>query len=341
MDKKRLDEIDSRKMYKVYDDWPNIAKSFYEKDLEKVNFSGVDHIVFAGMGGSGALGDVFSAILSKTDIHVCVVKGYHLPNTVDSDTLVVTISISGNTDETLSILESAHKQGCKLIAFSSGGKMEQFCLEKNIEFRKIEQFHSPRASFPSFLYSILNILSPILPIKKEEVAESVRNLQCLQEEISSSNLSKNNPALSLAEWITDIPLIYFPWGLQAAAIRFKNSLQENAKTHVIIEDVVESCHNGIVSWEKKSNVQPILIKGVDDHIKTKERYKILVEYFRQNKIDYKEIISVEGNILSKIVSLIYLLDYSTIYKAVLDKTDPSPVKSIDYVKNRTSTHDNI
>ena len=333
MDKKRLDEIDSQKMYEVYDDWPNIAKLYYEKDPQKVNFSGIDHVVFAGMGGSGALGDVFSAILSKTDVHVCVVKGYHLPKTVDSNTLVVAISISGNTDETLHILESAHRQGCELIAFSSGGKMEQFCLEKNIEFRKIEQLHSPRASFPSFLYSMLNILSPITPIRKEDVFESIRNLQLLQKEISSDNLSENNPALSLAEWITDIPLIYYSWGLQSAAIRFKNSLQENSKTHVIVEDVLESCHNGIVAWEKKSNVQPILIRGTDDHIKTKEKYQILIKYFQKNKIKYREIISVEGNILSKIVSLIYLLDCSSIYKAILNKIDPSPIKSIDYVKN--------
>lgn len=330
-----LEKYDLQKMYRIYDDWPNIAKSYYEKDLKKVSFVGIDHIVFAGMGGSGALGDIFSAILSKTDIHVCVVKGYHLPNTVDSKTLVVAISISGNTDETLRILESAHNQGCKLIAFTSGGKMEKICIEKNIEFRKIEEFHSPRASFPSFLYSILNILSPIIPIKKEEVLESIREMEYLQKEISSKNLSENNPALSLAKWITDISLIYYPFGLQAAAIRFKNSLQENAKTHVIMEDIVESCHNGIVAWERKSNVQPILIKGADDHIKTKEKYQILAEYFQQNEIKYREIISIKGNILSKIINLIYLLDYSTIYKAVLDKIDPSPVKSIDYVKNRT------
>ncbi len=329
-----LEKYDLQKMCGIYDDWPSIAKSYYEKNLKKVNFAGIDHIVFAGMGGSGALGDIFSAILSKTDIHVCVVKGYHLPNTVDSKTLVVVISISGNTDETLRILESAHIQGCKLIAFTSGGKMEKICIEKNIEFRKIEEFHSPRASFPSFLYSILNILSPIIPIKKEEVLESIIEMECLQKEISSKNLSENNPALSLAKWITDIPLIYYPFGLQSAAIRFKNSLQENAKTHVIMEDIVESCHNGIVAWERKSSVQPILIKGADDHIKTKEKYQIITEYFQQNKIKYREIISIKGNILSKIINLIYLLDYSTIYKAILYKIDPSPVKSIDYVKNR-------
>ena len=321
-------------MHTIYDDWPKIARSCYAKELKKRDFEPIDHIVFAGMGGSGALGDIFSSILSKTDIHVCVVKGYHLPKTVDSETLVIPVSISGNTSETLKILESAYAQNCKLIAFSSGGKIEQFCLEKKIDFRKIEQLHSPRASFPAFLYSMLNVLSEITPIKKEEVLESIENLEHLKKEISSENLTENNPALSLAEWITGIPLVYYPWGLQSAAIRFKNSLQENSKTHVMIENVLESCHNGIVAWEKNSIVKPILIRGTDDHIKTKETYEILKCYFQENKIDYKEIISIKGNILSKIVNLIYLLDYSSIYKAVLDSIDPSPVKSIDYIKDR-------
>jgi glucose/mannose-6-phosphate isomerase len=138
----------------------------------------------------------------------------------------------------------------------------------------------------------------------------------------------------LANWITGIPVIYYPWGLRAAAIRFKNSLQENAKTHVIIEDVIESSHNGIVSWERPSDVVPIMIEGTDDHIKTKERWTILRQYFEENNITYKEISSLDGGILSKIMSLIYLLDYATIYYAVRLGIDPSPIKSIDFIKER-------
>ena len=326
-------------MYKVYDNWPEIAKKYFEKEVKKVEVSKINQIVFAGMGGSGVIGDVFSAILSKTNIHVSVVKGYHLPKTVDSNTLVVVISISGNTDETLRFLESAKKHhDCKLIIFTAGGKMEQFCINEKIEFRKIEKYHSPRASFPSFLYSILNVLSPVIPIKNEDVYESINNLKCIKKEISSENISKDNLSLNIAKWITGIPLIYYPWGLEAAAIRFKNSLQENAKMHVIIEDVVESCHNGIVAWEKKSNVQAIMLKGTDDHVKTKEKYQILTKYFQENNINFKEIYSVKGGILSKIISLIYLLDYAAIYKSVIDEINPSPVKSIEYIKKRIQTN---
>ena len=320
-------------MFAVYDKWPEIGRTFFEKDFKKIDFKNIQHIVFAGMGGSGAIGDIFSSILSKTDIHVDVVKGYLLPSTVNKNSLVIAISISGNTVETLNVLDLAVKSKCKVVGFSSGGKMEKFCKKKKIEFRKIEQIHSPRASFTSFLYSMLNILEPIIPIKKSDVLESLKELDSLKQKISSSNLTKSNPSLNLAMWIKGIPLIYYPYGLQAAAIRFKNSLQENGKTHAISEDIIEACHNGIVSWEKSKNVQPILLKGQDDFIKTKERWKILKKYFNKNKIECEEIISVKGSILSKLINLIYLLDYATIYYAILSKNNPTPVKSIDFIKN--------
>ena len=321
-------------MYKVYDIWPEIAQKSFEAEHESVNFDNVKHIVVTGMGGSGAIGDMFASILSKSKIHVNVVKGYTLPQTVDSNTLVIAVSVSGNTDETLSVLKSAHLLGCKIIAFSSGGKMKEYCETNNIEYRFVPQHHSPRASFTSYLYTILKVLHTTFEIKLDDITESIIEMEKTRVKINSSNLSKENPALQLAERITNIPVIYYPFGLQSAAIRFKNSLQENTKIHAMVENIVETCHNGIVSWEKTSNVQPILIQGVDDFIKTKERWKIMKEYFKNNKINYLETISVTGSILSKIINLIYILDYSSIYCAVMTKIDPTPVKSINFVKSK-------
>ncbi|PXF26253.1 MAG: glucose-6-phosphate isomerase [Thaumarchaeota archaeon] len=329
-----LKKIDSKKMYQTYDKWPEIAKDSFDNDFEKFDTKGIDHIVFSGMGGSGSIGDVVSAILSKEDIHVSNVKGYHLPKTVDSNSLVVATSISGNTKETLTVLEKAQKTDAKIAVFSSGGMLQKFSETNNLFFQEISMIHSPRASFPKFLFSILNILKEIIPIKEIDVKEAISSLEITRNSIFSNNLTEENISLKLAEWIKEIPLIYYPWGLQSAAIRFKNSLQENSKTHVITEDVIESCHNDIVAWEKNSNVQPILIRGHDDYIKTIERWDILKEFFRDRKIEFFEIKSVDGNILSKIVNLVYLLDYASIYHAVLKKIDPSPVNAIDFVKAR-------
>jgi len=105
-----LERYDTQKMFKIYDQWPEIASDCFKKKLHSIDFKNIDHIVFAGMGGSGTIGDIFSAILSKENIHVSVVKGYLLPKTVDKNTLIVATSVSGNTIETLAIIKSAKKK---------------------------------------------------------------------------------------------------------------------------------------------------------------------------------------------------------------------------------------
>ena len=329
-----LKKNDSKEMFKVYDEWPEIANNSFGKEFEKLDVDNIDHIVFAGMGGSGSVGDVLGSILSKEDIHINNVKGYLLPKTVDSKTLVIATSVSGNTSETLSILKSVKETSANTACFSSGGLMEEYCKNNNIFFQKIPMVHSPRASFPSFLYSILNILEPILPIKSNDIHESLAALEKTKKNIFSGNLTIENKALDLAEFTKDIMCIYYPAGFQSAAIRYKNSLQENAKTHAMTEDVIESCHNGIVSWEKKSGVKPVLIQGKDDHYKTSERWNILKEFFQTEGIDFKVVKSLDGSILTKITNLVYLLDYSTIYFSALNHIDPSPVNSIDFIKSK-------
>jgi len=334
LDYSDIEKYDPAGMHKVYDKWPQQARQAYESDLEAIDFTNIDHIVFAGMGGSGAVGDLFSAILSKSNIHVSLVKGYLLPKTVDSNTLVVGISVSGNTVEAVTTLNSAKDLDCKLIAFSSGGKIEEICKKNNINHRNISMYANPRASFPAYVFSILKTLNSIIPIDKNNIENSISQMEILSNKICTNNLTDSNSSLSLAKWLDGIPIIYYPWGLQAAAIRFKNSIQENMKSHAMIEDVIEACHNGIVAWERDSSIKPILIRGTEDYIRTKERWEIVKEYFKENEIDFWEIFSIDGSVLSKIINLIYLLDFSTLYGAIINKIDPHPVNSIDYLKKR-------
>jgi glucose/mannose-6-phosphate isomerase len=336
MNLEELEKIDSKKIYKVYDRWPDIAKESYEQQFSKPEFDDIDHIVFAGMGGSGTIGDTFSSILSKKDIHTSVVKGYLLPKTVDENTLVVVTSVSGNTQEPLLILKNSKNSKAKFVVFSSGGMIKEYALKNKINYQEVKMEHSPRASFPKYVFSILKTLESVISVKKSDVFDAISKMEIMRKNIFSNNLNENNAALNLAKWITGTPVLYYPWGLQSAAIRFKNSLQENSKLHAITEDVIEACHNGIVSWERNSNMQPVLIQGHDDYFKTIERWRILKEFFNSKQIEYKEISSVEGNIISKIINLIYLLDYASIYHSVISGIDPSPVSAIDFIKERLS-----
>ena len=336
MNLEELEKIDSKKIFKVYDKWPAIAKESYEQEFLKPEFKDIDHIVFAGMGGSGTIGDVFSSVLSKNDIHTSVVKGYLLPKTVDENTLVVVTSVSGNTQESLTILQNSKNSKAKFIALSSGGMIKQYAMKNGVNYQEIKMEHSPRASFSKYIFTTLKILELVIPVKKSDISDAISKMEIMQKNISSNNLNEENVALNLAKWMTGVPALYYPGGLKSAAIRFKNSLQENAKLHVITEEIMEACHNGIVSWERKSNIQPILIQGSDDYFKTKERWELLKEFFNSKQIDYKEIFSVTGNIISKITNLVYLLDYASIYHSVISGIDPSPVSAIDFIKERLS-----
>ena len=162
LDFQTIQKYDQSELYSAYDQWPKFAKESYESKLESVDFKNIKEIIFVGMGGSGTMGDIFSSILSKTKIHVSVVKGYHIPNTINSESLVILTSISGNTDETLSILDATKELGCKILAFSSGGKLEEYCKKYNLQHRKISHIHSSRASLPLYLFSMLKVLEPIM-----------------------------------------------------------------------------------------------------------------------------------------------------------------------------------
>ena len=215
-----IQRYDSKKMHETYDKWPEIAQENYNKDLTKTQFKNIDHIIFAGVGGSGTIGDVISSILSKNDIHVNVVKGYLLPKTVDRNTLIITTSVSGNSKEALTILQNVKKSKGKFLAFSSGGKIKNYSIKNKIPYYEIPEIHSPRASFSCYLYSILNVLEDVIKIKKQDVKQSISLLMETKKKIFSGNLTNSNPALSLAQWITYFPIIYYPWGLHSAFNEF-------------------------------------------------------------------------------------------------------------------------
>ena len=220
-----LEEIrkyDTKSMYSTYDSWDIIAEKFFNMEFQSLSINNVENFVFAGMGGSGTIGDIFAALFSKTNIPVTIVKGYNLPKTVNQKSLIVTTSVSGNTVETLNILKNAKEAGINSISFSDGGKVEEYCKKNNLEFRRIEKIHSPRASLPAYLYAMLKNFEEFIPINKNEINASIKRLKECKKNISTENLSENNISLNLANQISDLPIIYYPWGLQAAAIRFKN-----------------------------------------------------------------------------------------------------------------------
>ncbi|RMF29177.1 MAG: SIS domain-containing protein, partial [Candidatus Nitrosothermus koennekii] len=161
LNKEEVLKVDSGQVYKVYEQWPTLAEDSMKID---VNMNSIEPsaLVLAGMGGSGTSADVIYDILyDKADIPVYVIKGYHLPSFIDSNALMIAISSSGNTEETLSIFTEAHKKGLKIIGISSGGLLEKVCKDNNYMHLKIRETVAPRYSLPSILFAVLNVISNI------------------------------------------------------------------------------------------------------------------------------------------------------------------------------------
>src|SRR3989344_7414776 len=120
-------EIDSQNMLGVLKSFPNQLEEALNL-AEKISITGTfDHIIVAGMGGSGHCGDILAAYAQHAGlkIPVFVVRDYTLPSFVSNKSLVFLVSYSGNTEETLSAFDQALARQARMIIITSGGKLQR------------------------------------------------------------------------------------------------------------------------------------------------------------------------------------------------------------------------
>ncbi|MCP8308835.1 MAG: bifunctional phosphoglucose/phosphomannose isomerase [archaeon] len=332
--------IDKSGLYKIYEDWPIHCREAYKTEVNAPETSNVKKIIFAGMGGSATPGDILQDWLKDSiDIPFCVVKDYHLPKFAGKDTFVIAVSCSGNTEETLSIVHESLKAGCKVVTISSGGLLEEMSLKNNIPYNRIVFTLLSRASFPYIFYVSAKILEYCGFIKglEDQISNSIRVVEDVSKHISIEAPIKENLSKKIAIWLYDsLPLIYGSNLNRAVAIRFKNVLNENSKMHAIVDVMPELCHNEIVAWEgiKDKPLKPLFLRYRKEPPEVKVRFEIFKELIRDAGFEILEAWSWGEDQLSKIISLLYILDFASLYLAVLRGFDPTPTVSIEKMKGR-------
>jgi glucose/mannose-6-phosphate isomerase len=315
------------------------------------------------MGGSGIIGEVIADLCNELDsLRVDVLREYHLPRYYSNETLVVGISASGNTEETLSVLSEANKRGFDICTFGSGGTLERFSNSNpRIKFTKTSMLKVPRSSFPGIFYPVLKFMiqNGYLRISEEQVKDSIDCLARAQE-LCQRPSAKQNRALEIAAAISEnknsFPLIYSSRRTRSIGLRFRQSLNENAKTHGFEGEVPEICHNDIVGWDKNaasgkkrsareessgSNFVPISLRLEDDSLEIKTRFQIIEDILKKSKTQFIQAPSLGTTYLSRTVSMLYLLDYATFYTAIFKHVDPIMTPSIDYLKGELKTRLNF
>jgi len=340
--KNKVLKYDRLGMRKVILDFPTQFKVGIEEakkaNLEKFLKKEPKNIIICGMGGSALPGDLlllFNEFLLLTQKPIFIHRDYGLPKEAGKNSLIFTISYSGNTEETLSAFMEARKKNFKTIAIASGGKLIELSKKYSIPFAQIPSGIQPRCALGYQFSALFEFLSRLKVIKKLE-----KELIKLEKILLPQNLEKKGKRLA-QKLLGKIPLIYSSRPYSTLARIWKIKFNENSKIPAFFNVLPELNHNemtgiGECKEEKLRKIFEVLIlqdKKID-YERTQKRMKILSQIFKKRKISVS-FIEIEGNdIFEKVFSSIILADWTSFYLALLRKIDPTPVKLVEEFKAR-------
>lgn len=305
------------------------------------DYAEVSKIVILGMGGSAIGGDLVAGLVPEAGLPIIICRGYELPAFTDARTLVIASSYSGNTEETLTAFEQALKTGAKKLAITTGGKLRAMAEENKVPVFIFDYEAPPRAALPYSLMPLLCFLQRLgfTGDKSQEVTETVEVLQALSSRISETAPQLQNPAKKLAIRLHNyLPVIYGAGITAAVARRWKTQLNEISKAWAFSEVFPELNHNTVVGYqfprELASKMVVVMLRSDRLPGRIKLRYEITGELLKQAGVSYETIDGSGQSPLSQMMSLVLLGDYTSYYLALLYRTNPSPVKAIEFLKER-------
>ena len=340
-------KIDKSNMFQSIWDFPeNIidAVKLSESILLNDIYDDVNKIIIAGMGGSAIGGDVVNSLI-KEDIKFpyFVNRGYDIPAWTDSSTLVICSSYSGNTEETISVLNKAKSVNAKVIGITTGGTLESLCIESNYDHVIIPSGLQPRAALAFSFIPLLYILkrSGLIQAELKSWLYSSANLiKSKREDYSKHNDA--NDIFNLAKNIySKLPIIYADSeSLETVAVRLKGQICENGKILSYHSIFPEMNHNEIVGWQNNSeffsNYYVLWLIDKEMNQRNKSRHEIISDILNSLKVNqYK--IEVSGDTFKeRFLLLIHYGDWLSYWCAMFHNTDPSPVENIQTLKDKLS-----
>jgi len=344
-DLKAVSEIDKSDMLGKVAGFPEQIKESKEivESSSLASIFKINNIIISGMGGSAISGDIIQSILrDRIEIPIHVNRQYDLPKWANKNTLLISQSYSGNTEETLSSFKHGCIKRCKIIGISSGGKLQESCDKRNIPHIKIPPGLPPRAATGYMLFSSLHGLKKIGILKldlESEIDETIHITEEFRNHNKKEITEKENISKQLAKKILNsIPQVYGFNFYSPIAKRWCTQFNENSKIICRYDEVSECNHNDIVGWsmnpETTKKFTCILFR--DDEAETiymSKRLDFMKKLYEE--VSSKVIvIQVKGKKrLAKMMYAMYLGDFVSCYLAILRKIDPTPVAIINELKN--------
>ncbi|MCK4613860.1 MAG: bifunctional phosphoglucose/phosphomannose isomerase, partial [Thermoplasmata archaeon] len=338
-----IKKIDSSGMIELIRRFPQDIKSAVgnARDLDLGLFypdlapEKITNVVVSGMGGSGISGEIVRDILSEEiGIPIIVNKSSRLPAFVSNSTLLIVVSYSGNTEETLQVFHEGQKRKVPMVAVTSGGILEDEARKNEVPVIRMPSGYPPRTALPHLLFSVYITLEKAELIEVFDPSRTIKTLRRLSTLLSPNMGVSRNPAKQCALKLRNLlPHIYVWERYGAAADRWRTQLNENSKVMAISGVFSEMSHNDIVGWAGDINHKPaaVLLRAENEPPAILKRMKYTSHLF--NKKGRLIEVYAEGETpMEKILSLIYIGDFTSAYLAVLREIDPTPVEIIEDLK---------
>ncbi|MCY4159192.1 MAG: bifunctional phosphoglucose/phosphomannose isomerase [Bacteroidetes bacterium] len=343
MTKKTLDQIDLEGMYEAVRSFPDQLRQGRANAMQaKISGwpgDGVTGVVVAGMGGSAIGGDILATLaIDHASIPVVVSRSYLLPAWVGPDTVVVTSSYSGNTEETLAAFDDACARGARVVAISTGGELTARAQEKHIPCMQLPTGIQPRAALPHSLSALLTITESLqlTAVKMQDWDEAIA-ITAVQSELMSNVSDPDNLAIKLADILYgQFPVIYSSEQFAVANIRWRNQIHENSKSFAVGNLLPEMNHNEVMGWARFQSelkqLAVIALRDFEDHERTQRRLDVTRSLLEPHAHSWNEVHSEGKSRLARLLSIMYLGDWVSLYLAILNEIDPSPVGLISKLK---------
>lgn len=316
------------KLFEDYLNWsPQLERALKSEvlDAELIDMETLRGISFLGMGGSGIIGDVLTKLLIRIlDIPILTIKDYVLPKFIGKGWLVVALSYSGETLETIMAFTEAVKRGATTSVVASGGRLMAMAEKVRNPRIVVEGGHTPRSAFPALLAGTINLINSLLDLglSIERGVEILRDQGAIEiaEDLASFLL-------------TGIPVFVVTEDLYPLALRAKNEFNENSKVVGKVEVLPEWGHNDIMGWEGGCGewFRPVLFK-VDSNL-----IDFAANYLKELGYDLKILIISKSNYLETILYGSWIVGLSSVILAKLREIDPEETNSIkrykEFLKN--------
>ena len=301
--------------------------------------SKIEHVLLLGMGDSGFGGDVAAASARPfSSLPIVVYNGYLPPSWVGSNTLVIALSKSGHTEETLESLEAAVEAGASLLAVTGGGDLEALALGASAPVVNVES----DAPMPRSILGLLAVPAMLaleqlglFPGARSWLEEAVQVLQARRAEL----IGPSSPAAAIADRIGDtIPVIYGGGAIgTTAAKRWKMAYNHNAKSPAFWAPMPELCHNELVGWggdpaRSKEIFTQVQLRHEAEHPQTSFRFEFVRSVTTEAMNDIVEVEAMGNGPVAQLLDLVLLGDLASIESAARRGIDPGPLPEVEALK---------